>query len=199
MTIDASIAIFFLVVIFYFTLTTALLVRSEVILHTIATHTSQEVGQYSTLIPMLKNKNNTQKNEMLDVVTSFVTKKQVSHHAFNQLQQQLLNLLSEEGINTDGNISLENLKGHRVIIQFLVKEFFKQYIPGENDTQKSIYLKRLGVLGGLDGLSFNHSKLFKKNKEWYAQIAVSCRLRGLYFQFLNYYHFIRHKIIVKVW
>lgn len=189
MTIDASIALFFLVVIFYFALTTGMLMQSDVTLHSMATHTAKEMAHYGQLLTTIDDNENLLKGVLaVDQLDKDATLPSLDKHTATVFGQsfEMTHLLKE-------------LKQNRTVMQMFVKQLFKQYVPGKTDTQKTIHLKRLGVLGGLDGVHFSNSKLFQKNGSWHVQVALSCRLRGLYFQFLNYYHFIRHTIVVKIW
>lgn len=203
MTIDAAMAIFFMTAIFYFVLTHALLMRTDIIIHTATTQTAKELGQYGHLV---KSINEVSEDKMKAFLEYLSVVKKIKKESVNELEH-LTEMLSDRKLEsasvfTNSEIFMHQLMDmtkHRNVVQMLAKMLFLQYIPGNGDTQKTIYLKQMGVLGGIDGLHFANTKLTKRKDGWYITVAVSCRLRGLYFHYLDFYHFIRHVIEVKVW
>lgn len=208
MTLDAALGLMFSVFLFFTVVTTALTLKTELYLQQVLLHATKETAHYSYLLTKTQQKELSQEvGELVNYALTFANgvqqgKKQLETlTTFDKNQVTDLEGMTKENV-LNGVISMKN---NRYVTQAVAKYLFKQYIPGNSDTSKNQFLKNMGVLGGLEGISFAGSFLHAKKrtsditpKDMYVTLEISYRLRGMYYHQFDYHHTIKNSITLKV-
>lgn len=208
MTLDAALGLMFSVFLFFTVVTTALTLKTELYLQQVLLHATKETAYYSYLLTKTQQKELSKEvGELVNYALTFANgvqqgKKQLETlTTFDKNQVTDLEGMTKENV-LNGVISMKN---NRYVTQAVAKYLFKQYIPGNSDTSKNQFLKNMGVLGGLEGISFAGSFLHAKKrtsditpKDMYVTLEISYRLRGMYYHQFDYHHTIKNSITLKV-
>ncbi|QTU83071.1 hypothetical protein J7S27_00680 [Carnobacteriaceae bacterium zg-C25] len=208
MTIEAAFGLLMSVFIFFAVATTAFTLKTEAYLHHVLYQSTREGAQYAYVLTK------TQQNELVSEVTDTIN---YALMFVNGVQQGKVNLEALRGFErekidgvveiTDDNMlnGLLSMKNNRYLTQAVAKYLFKRYIPGNSDRAKNQFLKNMGVLGGLDGISFAGSWLHTKSNssnvnphDMYVTFEIAYRLRGMYYHQFNYHHTIKSSVTLKV-
>lgn len=208
MTIEAAVGLLMSVILFFSISTTALTMKTESYLQQILFNSTKEAAQY--LYVLSKTSSKDVSKEVNDLVNLTLT----LSNGIQQGKQRLepLNVFEKEVVTPEQTINKETLlsavlssQNNRYITQSLAKYLFKSYLPEGSDSFKNQFLKNMGVLGGLDGISFAGSFVHTKQRtsdvtphNLYITFEISYRLRGMYYHQFDYYHTIKNSVTLKV-
>lgn len=208
MTIEASIGLLMSVILFFSMSTTAMTLKTESYLQQILLNSTKEASQYLYVLSKTSSKNVPKEiNDLVNLTLTFANGVQQGKQRLEQL-----NVFEKEEISPDQTINKETLlsavlssKNNRYLTQALAKYLFKSYLPEGSDSFKNQFLKNMGVLGGLDGISFAGSFVHTKQRtsdvtphNLYVTFEISYRLRGMYYHQFNYHHTIKNSVTLKV-
>lgn len=208
MTIEAALGLFMSVILFFSVSTTALTMKTESYLQQILWNSTKEASHYLYLLSKTSAKDVPKEvNDLVNLTLTFA-------NGVQQGKQRLepLKVFEKEVITSEQVITRENLlsailssKNNRYLTQSLAKYLFKSYLPDGSDSFKNQFLKNMGVLGGLDGISFAGSFVHTKQRtsdvtphNLYVTFELSYRLRGMYYHQFDYHHTIKNSVTLKV-
>lgn len=208
MTIEASIGLLMSVILFFSISTTAMTLKTESYLQQILFNSTKEASQYLYVVSKTNAKDVPKEiNDLVNLTLTFANGVQQGKQRLEQL-----NVFDKEEVSTEQKINKDTLlsailssKNNRYLTQALAKYLFKSYLPEGSDSFKNQFLKNMGVLGGMDGISFAGSFVHTKQRtsdvtphNLYVTFEISYRLRGMYYHQFNYHHTIKNSVTLKV-
>lgn len=208
MTIEASIGLLMSVILFFSISTTAMTLKTESYLQQILFNSTKEASQYLYVVSKTSAKDVPKEiNDLVNLTLTFANGVQQGKQRLEQL-----NVFDKEEVSTEQKINKNTLlsailssKNNRYLTQALAKYLFKSYLPEGDDGFKNQFLKNMGVLGGMDGISFAGSFVHTKQRtsdvtphNLYVTFEISYRLRGMYYHQFNYHHTIKNSVTLKV-
>lgn len=208
MTIEASIGLLMSVILFFSISTTAMTLKTESYLQQILFNSTKEASQYLYVVSKTNAKDVPKEiNDLVNLTLTFANGVQQGKQRLEQL-----NAFDKEEVSTEQKINKDTLlsailssKNNRYLTQALAKYLFKSYLPEGDDGFKNQFLKNMGVLGGMDGISFAGSFVHTKQRtsdvtphNLYVTFEISYRLRGMYYHQFNYHHTIKNSVTLKV-
>lgn len=219
LTLEAALVLSILMMAFFAIASYSILLKNEMTIQNALTQAAKESAQYGYLIEKLEiplgGSEKTSAEELLENTTEFLSTIQLmgspgtyEGKSFEEIKDSLEGSLSD----LKGNVKeirelLSDPKGliigffkmmkgdlENAIVAEIGRAMFKNYVYKESGDVDAT-LENLGVVGGLDGISFSDSKMECP----YLTFTVNYKMKGLYYDFFKIEHNIQQKAKIRLW